>query len=155
MNDSAQGAASGRSTYDALVAFEHSSGKRVYVVASHSHFFISNVYATACRAKESVLPGWIVGTAGAVRYRLPKDQMGADQAVADTYGYLLGTVASDGSIRLEFKAISEADIPQATLDEFTPTFVHRCFAENKSNYVPDGPVCETPTAIRGPGAASR
>jgi hypothetical protein len=155
MNDSAQGAASGRSAYDALVAFEHSSGKRVYVVASHSHFFISNVYVTACRAKESVLPGWIVGTAGAVRYRLPKDQMGAEQAVADTYGYLLGTVASDGSVHLDFKSISETDIPQATLDEFTPAFVHRCFAENKSNYVPDGPICETPAATRGPGAASR
>ena len=148
MNDSAQGTASGRSVYDGLVAFERGSGKRVYVLASHSHFFISNVYATTCRAKQNVLPGWIVGTAGAVRYRLPVDRMGAEAAIADTYGYLLGTVAADGSIRLDFKAIAETDVPQATVEEFTPALVHRCFAENKSSNVPAGPVCETASAAQ-------
>jgi len=146
MNDSAQGTASGRSVYETLATFEHTSGKHVYVLASHSHFFISNVYATVCRAKENVLPGWIVGTAGAVRYRLPKDHMGADEALADTYGYLLGTVAADGSVRFEFKVVTETDVPQATVNEFTPALVHRCFAENKSNNVPAGPVCETAPA---------
>jgi hypothetical protein len=155
MNDSAQGTASGRSVYDELLAFEHSSGRRVYVVASHSHFFISNVYATTCRAKSNVLPGWIVGTAGAVRYRLPKDRMGADQAIADTYGYLHGTVAPDGTVDLEFKPVAETDVPQATVDEFTPAFVHRCFAENKSNNVPAGPVCETTPAGHSSDAPNR
>jgi hypothetical protein len=152
MNDSAQGTASGHSVYDELVAFERSIGKQVYVLASHSHFFISNVYATACRAKESVLPGWIVGTAGAVRHRLPKDRMGADEALPDTYGYLLGTVAPDRTVRFEFKAVAETDVPQETVDEFTPALVHRCFAENKSASVAEGPVCETTT---GRGASNR
>lgn len=145
MNDSAQGTASGRTVYDELLAFERSSSKRVYVVASHSHFFISNVYASTCRAKQDVLPGWIVGTAGAVRYRLPADRMGAEAAITDTYGYLLGTVAADGTIRFEFKAIAETDVPEATVNEFTPALVHRCFAENKSTNVPAGPVCATAT----------
>src|ERR1019366_10539972 len=72
MNDSAQEQSSGRIVYAQLTAFRHTPKKNVYVLASHSHFVMNNIYATACHAGD-VLPGWIVGSAGAVRYRMPQD----------------------------------------------------------------------------------
>jgi len=142
MNESPAGAASGRQVYSALLKFHRSSGKPVYVLASHSHFVMSNVYATACRTPQDVLPGWIVGTAGAVRYRLPKDLAGSGEHRTDVYGYVLATVAAGGDIQFEFKPVTAPDIPAATVKEFTQPVVDACFDDNKANYVPDGAVCE-------------
>jgi hypothetical protein len=142
MNDSAQEQSSGRAAYTALIAFRNSTKKNVYVLASHSHFVINNVYATACHADE-VLPGWIVGSAGAVRYRLPQDHAAATVAATDVYGYLLATVAPDGSIAFEFKEVKEADVPASVVTEFSRQQVNWCFAQNKDTYVPAGATCPT------------
>jgi hypothetical protein len=42
------------------VEFRRKTNKNVYVLASHSHFFLDNVYKTTCRRDhpEEVLPGW-------------------------------------------------------------------------------------------------
>ena len=80
MNESAQMERSGRRVYQDLLAFRSRTKKYVYVLASHSHFLIEDVYNNVCHPKpESVLPGWIVGTAGAVRYRLPANLTGASR----------------------------------------------------------------------------
>jgi hypothetical protein len=52
------------------VEFRKSTRKNVYVLASHSHFVMENVYNTACfkRDPNDVLPGWIVGTAGGIDF---------------------------------------------------------------------------------------
>lgn len=142
MNESPVGTLSGRLVYSKLLTLRQASGKRVYVLASHSHFVMSNVYATACRKPQDVLPGWIVGTAGAVRYRLPKDLAGSEVHQTDVYGYVLATVADDGTIQFEFKQINPSDIPAATLKEFGPSVVDACFTDNKTEYVPQGAVCE-------------
>lgn len=141
MNDSPAGTASGRSVYKKLVEFRNQTGKNVYVLASHSHFVMDNVYNTACRRQHPnmILPGWIVGTAGAVRYRLPADVSGANEAKTDVYGYLIGEVHPDGSIQFRFKQLSDADIPIETKQNYTDAFVKSCFVGNSSNYVPDGP----------------
>jgi hypothetical protein len=141
MNDSAQGTVSGRLIYQQLVDFRKQTHKNVYVLASHSHFFMGNVYNTACRKEhpESILPGWIVGTAGAVRYRLPVDLAGAHDPQTDVYGYLLAAVSPDGSIQFTFQFLSEGDEPAATRKIYSPDLVHACFAGNKASYVPDGP----------------
>jgi hypothetical protein len=141
MNESAQEQATGRRAYTTLVDFQRTTGKRVYVLASHSHYVMNNIYATACHGKDELLRGWIVGTAGAVRYRLPQDHAAADLALTDVYGYVLGTVSPDGSIRFEFKAVNERDVPAAVVEEFSGDKVHWCFAENKSSYVVAGPSC--------------
>lgn len=127
MNDSAQGTVSGRKIYSQLVDFRQRSRKNVYVLASHSHFLMENVYNTACRANhaEDVLPGWIVGTAGAVRYRLPSDVEGATQARTDVYGYLLGTVLNDGRVEFRFKEITEADVSELTRKNYPPSFIRK------------------------------
>jgi Calcineurin-like phosphoesterase len=141
MNDSPTQRATGRQVYEQLVDFRRSTGKNVYVLGSHSHFVLNNVYETACNAKDAVLPGWIIGTAGAVRYRLPKDHAVATVAMTDVYGYLLGTVAPDGTITFEFKQVNESDIPANVVNEFSRTQVEWCFAQNKSNSTPAGPSC--------------
>jgi hypothetical protein len=86
--------------YDELVEFRKKTHKNVYVLASHSHFFMDNVYNTVCRRDhpEEVLPGWIVGTAGAPRYRLPADLTSSTQHVTDVYRYLPAAVSADGTI---------------------------------------------------------
>jgi hypothetical protein len=50
---------------------------------------MNKIYATACHAKDEVLPGWIVGSAGAVRYRLPANTGEAAIAWTDAYGNVL------------------------------------------------------------------
>jgi len=141
MNDSAQEQASGRKVYTQLTAFRTSTKKNVYVLASHSHFVMNNIYDTACH-KDDVLPGWIMGSAGAVRYRLPPDSGISRIARTDIYGYLLGTVATDGTITFEFKDIREPDVPASVVNEFSREQVDWCFAQNKSDYTPAGPVCD-------------
>ena len=73
MNDSPQELVTGRKVYAQLSEFRKKTEKNVYVVASHSHFVMNDTYNTACH-KDDVLPGWIMGSAGAVRYRLPSDR---------------------------------------------------------------------------------
>jgi hypothetical protein len=146
MNDSAQEQSSGRKVYAQLVAFRTSTKKNVYVLASHSHFVMNNIYATACHANGDVLPGWIVGSAGAVRYRLPQDHAAATVAMTDVYGYLLATVVADGSITFEFKEVKEADVPASVVNEFSHEQVNWCFTQNKAPYTPAGAVCATNAA---------
>ncbi len=152
MNESAQGERSGRRVYNDLVAFREKTGKRVYVLASHSHFVMSDVYQTACHAGgRDVLPGWIVGTAGAVRYRLPADRGHAVIAHTDVYGYLLGRVSPEGEIRFEFKEVQQADTPPATVERYGQAQVRACFEGNKSETLPSGPKCAAePTAAVRP-----
>ncbi len=140
MNDSAQEQASGRIVYAELVNFRQSTKKNVYVLASHSHFVLSDVYNTECH-KGEVLPGWIMGTAGAVRYRLPTDRDRSGMAQTDTYGYLLATVSPNGTITFQFRHIKEPDVPASVVDEFSRPQVDWCFEQNKSEYTPAGPAC--------------
>jgi len=144
MNDSAQQQETGRSVYAQLSGFRRNARKNVYVLASHSHFVMNDVYNTACH-KGDVLPGWIMGSAGAVRYRLPPDRRQSTIDRTDVYGYLLATVAPDGTISFQFREIKESDIPAGVVNEFSPEQVKWCFEQNKSDYTPADPTCsETP-----------
>ena len=51
------------------------------------------------REHGGVLPGWVIGTAGAQRYRLPVPS--PKVATTNVYGSLLGTVAPDGEIKFD------------------------------------------------------
>jgi hypothetical protein len=141
MNDSPQEASSGRIVYSQLLAFRNSAKKNVYVLASHSHFALNNVYETACRPKNEVLTGWIMGSAGAVWYLLPLEHAASTVAMTNVYGYLLGTVAADGTIAFEFKQVEKSYVPASVVNEFTQQQVDWCFAHNTSTYLPNGPSC--------------
>ena len=140
MNDSAQEQETGRKVYAQLSAFRKATGKNVYVLASHSHFVMNNVYNTSCH-KDDVLDGWIMGSAGAVRYRLPPNLDQARIAMTDIYGYLLATVAPDGKITFQFRDIKQSDVPASVVSEFTQEQVKWCFEQNTSKYQPSGPTC--------------
>jgi hypothetical protein len=143
MNESARGTESGRRVYADLLKFKRQSGKEVQVLASHSHFVMSNVYQTSCRKADDVLPGWIVGTAGATRYRLPAEHVGAGLAETDVYGYLLGSVDASGHVSFNFHTVTENDVSKETMDRYGAQTVKSCFEGNKGTYIPDGPVCYT------------
>jgi Calcineurin-like phosphoesterase len=135
MNQSAQGTESGRRVYLALLKAQNDAHKRVYVLASHSHFYMEGIFNTEYwRTNGGVLPGWIVGTAGAFRYALPPNAKDARAAQTNVYGFLTGSVKPDGEINFEFQQLNESDIPAAVTARYTPQFVHWCFAENSEKH---------------------
>jgi hypothetical protein len=130
MNDWLVGVESGRRVYTDLLDFKKKTEKNVYLLASHSHFFMSGIFNSEYWAVHGgELPGWIVGTAGAVRYALPPDAGRAKEARTKVYGYLLGTV-HQGKIDFKFEEIKKSDTPSAVSQRYTPEFVNFCFDKN-------------------------
>jgi hypothetical protein len=133
MNQSATGTENGRRAYHDLLEAQNGAHKRVYVLASHSHYFMDGIFNTEYwRANGGILAGWIVGTAGAVRYKLPPESSNARAAETNVYGFLLGTVKPDGEIDFIFERVKESDVPAPLVERYTPQFVHWCFAENSA-----------------------
>jgi hypothetical protein len=130
MSNWAQGDTSGSTVYEALWQAQNSAHKHVYLLASHSHYFLEDVFRTD-RWKGKVLPGWIVGTAGAVRYRLPAGIATGPKAMTDVYGYLTGTAAPDGSIAFSFQQLSVADLLRANQGKYADSLVHWCYDQNR------------------------
>jgi hypothetical protein len=137
MNESIVGTETGRTAYQDLLKLQNDAHKHVYVLASHSHYFIDGVYNTDYwRTHGGVLPGWIVGTAGAVRYYpLPAEaKTNARAAETKVYGFLLGAVKPTGEIEFTFHRVEESDVPSTIVERYKPDFVHWCFAENSHQY---------------------
>jgi hypothetical protein len=140
MCESPEGIDSGREVYKLLWDLQQ-AGKKVYILASHSHFVMDDVYRSAYW-KDQVIPGWIVGTAGAVRYRLPPGVKGGTIARTDVYGYLLATVMSDGSIQFEFKETTLDDLRRANPAR-PDALIGWCYNENKDLRIPPAAACGT------------
>ena len=136
MNESPLGVETGRRVYQMLLKLQNEAHKTVYVLASHSHYFMEGIYNTPYwKANGGVLPGWIVGTAGAERYPLPPAASDAKAAKTNVYGYLIGTVnpsgEAPGTIKFKFEELNEDDIPKDVVQRFTQPFVHQCFIGNR------------------------
>lgn len=114
----------GRHVYQALLEFQKS--KPVYVIASHQHFYMPDIFSNL--PPDQQLHGWIVGSAGAQRYKLPEPHPAG--SLSPVYGYLVGTVAPDGKITFEFKEVKEGDVPAYVRGRYAPDFVPWCFAHN-------------------------
>lgn len=131
MSDWALGEQSGRRVYADLLKAQ-SEGKRVYVIASHSHFYLSGVFETTYwHSHGGVLPGWIIGTTGAIRYALPAGSEAAREAKTHVYGFLTGTANSDGLVDFQFHEIRRPDVPPDVVRRFTPALVDDCFVGNQ------------------------
>jgi hypothetical protein len=128
MSESGQGERTGREVYEALWHAQSVAHKHVYVFASHSHFYMEDVYRTDAW-KGKVLPGWIVGTAGAQRYVLPKGVTSGPKALTNVYGYVVATVGADGSISTSFQRLTLADLSKANPQVPAP-LVRWCYEEN-------------------------
>ncbi|MCU1294663.1 MAG: hypothetical protein JWP08_3513 [Bryobacterales bacterium] len=139
MCDSPQGITSGSAVYQRLWRLQQ-GGKKVYVLASHSHFVMDDVFRTGYWG-DHVLPGWIVGTAGAVRYRLPPNIPVATIAKTDVYGYLLATVLTDGSITFSFQELGLDDLRAANEARVPESLVRWCFFENSDQTIPKPTAC--------------
>ena len=150
MGDNAAARPSGEKAYKALINFRDVSRKPVYLLATHSHFYMENIFDTATLKENGVkpLPGWIVGTAGAVRYPLPAGA--PPTAKTDVYGYLLATVSAEGTIEFSFEEVREGDVPQYVRQRYPATLVPWCFAHNSMNKEPNAadisPRCAMPNA---------
>ena len=129
MDDWAQGIKSGHDVYETLWQAHNSAHKQVYLLASHSHFYMENVFRTS-DWKDKELPGWIVGTAGAVRYVLPTEAGPDQKPVTNVYGFLLGTVMGDGSISFSFQKLGLRDLLDANQGKQPDALVRWCFNEN-------------------------
>ena len=127
------GRESGHHVYDKLVEAQR-HGKHVYVLSSHSHYYLANVYDTAHWRDPAhggvVLPGWVVGTAGAERYPLPAEIAQGPDAREHVYGYLLGTAARDGTIDFAFRELDEAALQAARTPEYGAEDVTFCVQQN-------------------------
>jgi len=135
MDKSCRGKCSGEQAYKMLFDAQNLGGpvakrKHVYVLASHSHQFLEDIYNTPALSGR-VLPGWIVGTAGAQQY-----------TSTIQYGYLQVKVKPDGTIQTEFVSVKETSPPQAAKE-----ITSYCFLQNKTasaNQETTGCSCGTP-----------
>jgi hypothetical protein len=136
MSDYPAGVQSGRLVYQRLLKSRDQAHKIVYVLASHSHFLMSNIFESEYwKANGGVLPGWIVGTAGAVRYKLPKDaEKFSPIARTNVYGYMLATVNPPdepaGTIHFDFRETKPEDVPADVQTKFGADLVKWCFEQN-------------------------
>jgi hypothetical protein len=158
MNEWAQGEFSGNYVYHALLDFRETSKKNVYILASHSHYLLRDAYDSAYwRAHGGVLPGIIIGTAGAVRYRLPDTAAGfpPERARTDVYGYLIGKVDANGAITFDFHEIDRAAVPEDVASRFGADFVTWCFNENRDPRPRSSATCAAADAPSGPSISPR
>ncbi len=123
---------SGLRVYEDLRTFRDQTKRHVYVLASHSHFFMEDIFNTdEIRKHDDPLPGWIIGTGGAERYKLPVPPSNA--AKTDVYGYLVGTVSQEGTIEFKFQDVREMDVQNNTRRDYPQPLIHWCFAHNSQN----------------------
>lgn len=129
MDDWYRGTTTGEVVYR-WFAEAHKAGKHVYLLASHSHFYSPDVYDTPFWKKEDiVLPGTIIGSAGAQRYLLP-DTASRD-SVTNIYGYLKATVREDGTVRFALEQISKEEMIAVKWPSAPMSQIDFCVEQNK------------------------
>ena len=112
--------------YDAQAA-----GKHVYLIASHSHYYSPDIFDTPFWRErgKTVVPGIIVGTAGAHRYILPPNAPAGSKTFV--YGWVQGVVHPDGAIDLVFHQLSEEDLIKAKWPNAPQAAIHDCVVNNR------------------------
>jgi hypothetical protein len=129
MDDWDLGVRSGELVYNWLYDAQ-AAGKHVYLLASHAHFYSPNIFNTAYwnQRTKTVVPGLIIGSAGAHRYLLPPSADKASKTMI--YGYMQGSVHSDGSIDFALHELNEADLVQSKWANAPAAAIHECFIHN-------------------------
>lgn len=132
MDATCQGICSGKRVYDMLYQASIGANKKnIYLLASHSHLFQADIFQTPLHSGQ-VLPGWIVGTAGASQYLTGETTTATDEfqecwKTKICYGYLLVEVRPDGTINPQFQQITPEMEPKGN-----PALSAYCFDKNGS-----------------------
>jgi hypothetical protein len=121
MDSTCQGQCSGQQAYDLLFRATQVSTAKVYVLASHAHYFQEDLFGDQPEHVGQVLPGWVLGTAGAV-------QNSSDIR----YGYALVAVLPDGTLKLRFREVT-ADMPPVPPGEAGSALTAFCYSKNMRN----------------------
>ena len=128
MDDDGHGTQSGEVAYR-WFAGAQTAGKHVYLLASHSHFYSPDIYNSPEWQKENlVVPGVIIGSACARRYKLPPTVRPGSKT--HIYGYLQVTVHPDGTLTFELKEISEKEMLDHKWPAAPNDAIHECYVGN-------------------------
>lgn len=129
MDDWENGERTGELVYTWLYDAQ-ASGKHVYVIASHSHYYSPRIFSTPYWKQYSnqVVPGFIIGSAGARRYPLPKSA--SKEARTHIYGFVQGLVQADGTIDFALHELTEDELKQARWPNAPLDAIHDCFINN-------------------------
>jgi Calcineurin-like phosphoesterase len=130
MSESPAGDKSGREAYEALWHAQDSVHKHVYVLASHSHYYMDHIFETA-DWKDKILAGWIIGTAGARRDPLPPEATPAQHAETNVYGHMVATVTPDGAVSFEFERLGIDDLRAPNGSAYPEALIRWCYENNK------------------------
>ena len=131
MDDWELGVRSGEEVYNWFFEAQK-AGEIVYILASHSHYYAPNIFSSAYwKQQGKVVPGWIIGTAGAHRYKLPAVSDKASKT--DIYGFLRGSVHADGTIDFKLHQLSESDLVQSRWPHAPLDAIHECYVANSDD----------------------
>ena len=134
MNQGSDKGASGRTVYKALLALRQKSGKPVHVFSSHSHYYLTDIYNTgAWQSSGGVLPGWLVGTAGAQHYSVPPEVKSFTTWAENQYGYAVVRLTPGSTTRaveVQFVPVKREDIGPMLVNKFGRETVDFCFSQN-------------------------
>jgi hypothetical protein len=131
MNQGSDKGDSGRTLYQRLLDFRQKTGKPVHVFSSHSHYYLTNIYNTGTLQSKGVLPGWLVGTAGAQHYSIPPEVKSFTTWAENEYGYAVVRVTPDtGTLNVRFVPVKRTDITSKLISDFGQSTVDFCFTQN-------------------------
>ncbi len=129
MDDWQRGEDTGDQVYEWMYEAQQ-KGMHVYLIASHSHYYSPDIYDTAYwnERGKPVVPGLIIGSAGAHRYKIPATaKPGAKTMI---YGYVQGTVHPDGVIDFALRELGEAELMKVKWPNAPDAAVHECYVHN-------------------------
>ena len=128
MDDWPRGVQTGEQAYRWFAAAQ-TAGKHVYLVASHSHFYSPAIYDTPFWQQAGlIVPGVIIGSAGAHRYLLPPGAAAGSKT--HVYGFLQASVHADGTVSFDMEEIHEAEMIASKWPEAPLSAVYECYAHN-------------------------
>jgi hypothetical protein len=134
MNQGSDNGASGRALYKRLLDFRQKSGKPVHVFSSHSHYYLTDIYNTGSwQSNGGVLPGWLIGTAGAQHYSVPPEVKSFATWAENQYGYAVVHVTPGGgghAVEVRFVPVKREDLGPDLVSQFGQDAVNFCFTEN-------------------------
>jgi hypothetical protein len=128
MDDWPKGMQTGEQAYR-WFADAQKAGKHVYLIASHSHFYSPDIYDTPYWQQAGlVVPGVIIGSAGAHRYLLPPTV--SKDSKTHLYGYLQAKVFEDGTVKFEMLEVHEAEMIASKWPDAPLSAIYECYAHN-------------------------